>query len=194
MEQGALPTGDPSNPSQQLFALVYWDLHRMAASLMAGERKEHTLQPTALVHEAYLRLADSGGLRCWNDQQHFLALASQVMQHVLADHARGKNTLKRGRGFQRNELEAGSLTTTGPAMDILALQTAIEKLEKVDERKAALVRLRYYDGLTLEESAAALGMSLSGVKKAWAFARCWLRVELEGEEAADGANNMKETD
>jgi RNA polymerase sigma factor (TIGR02999 family) len=159
---------------------VYWDLRQMAISLMARERKEHTLQPTALVHEAYLRLADSGGLRRWNDQQHFLALASQVMQHVLADHARGKNTLKRGHGFQRNDLHEASLASETSPEDVSALQVAIEKLEKLDERKAKLVKLRYYDGLTLAESAAALGVSLSAIKKDWTFARCWLRVELEG--------------
>jgi RNA polymerase sigma factor (TIGR02999 family) len=182
MDDGAsepIPDTAP-HQSQQLFALVYWDLRRMATSLMARERKEHTLQPTALVHEAYLRLADSGGLRRWNDQSHFLALASQVMQHILADHARGKNTLKRGRGFERNDLHEASLASQAPAEDLSALQDAIEKLEKLDDRKAKLVKLRYYEGLTLEESAAALGVSLSAVKKDWAFARCWLRVELEG--------------
>lgn len=165
--------------SDELFSFVYWDMRRLAQSLMSKERRAHTLQPTALVHEAFLRLADSGGLRYWQDQGRFQAIASRVMQHILIEHARGRNTQKRGGQWQRVDFPEGELPLQGGQDHIQALHDALDKLNELDARKAHIVRLRYFAGLTIPVIAARLKISPSVAAKEWSFARSWLQVELQ---------------
>jgi RNA polymerase sigma factor (TIGR02999 family) len=162
-----------------LFALVYDELRRLAASALRRERPDHTLQPTALVHEAYLRLADEPDAR-WESRAHFLAVAAQAMRRILVDHARGRNALKRGQGEPHQPLDGveveavGSLTT----IDLLALDDALGRLASLDPRQARVVELRFFGGLTIEETAAVTGLSDRTVKREWQMARAWLRREM----------------
>jgi RNA polymerase sigma factor (TIGR02999 family) len=162
-----------------LFALVYDELRRLAASALRRERPDHTLQPTALVHEAYLRLADEPDAR-WESRAHFLAVAAQAMRRILVDHARGRNALKRGQGEPHQPLDGveveavGSLTT----IDLLALDDALGRLASLDPRQARVVELRFFGGLTIEETAAVTGLSERTVKREWQMARAWLRREM----------------
>lgn len=167
----------PSEDEPEIFSLVYWDLRRLAQRLMTAEAKQHTLQPTALVHEAFLRLADNGDARCWRDRGRFVALASHVMQHILVDHARRNQAQKRGGGWERSAFEDCD-NGTADEEPIQALREAIDKLEALDPRKAQLVKLRYFDGMTIAEAAARLGVSAATAAKDWTFARSWLKVEL----------------
>jgi len=176
---------DPEG-SPDLDALVpelYAELRRLAARAMAGESGRHTLQPTALVHEAYLRLAGSAGLDL-SDRRRFLALAGRVMRQVLVDHARGKGRAKRGSGaalltLPTGESDQGSLDQ-GSLVDVLALDEALDCLERLDPRQVRIVELRFLAGLEVEEVAAALGISIATVKRETRMARAWLRHQLDG--------------
>jgi RNA polymerase sigma factor (TIGR02999 family) len=184
----AIRQGD-SQATADLFPLVYDELRRLARSRMAHERTEHTLQATALVHEAYLRLvgdapipAGSAGSPGWDGRGHFFAAAAEAMRRILIEHARGRNASKRGGGHRRVELsdECASIDSlSSDVADLLALDEALERLAIEAPAKAQLVKLRYFAGLTLEEAADALGVSLATAKRHWAFARAWLFNALE---------------
>lgn len=162
-----------------LFALVYEELRRLAAAVLRHERHDHTLQPTALVHEAYLRLADHPEDR-WENRAHFLAVAARAMRHILVDHARGRNAQKRGSGVARLTLEGVEPVSSDPApdLDLVVLDEALAKLAELDARQARIIELRFFGGLTVDETAAAVGASARTVKREWQFARIWLKREM----------------
>jgi RNA polymerase sigma factor (TIGR02999 family) len=173
----AIEQGDPS-AAEQLLPLVYDELRRLAAQRLAGEGPGHTLQPTALVHEAYLKLVGPGPQPAWNGRMHFFAAAAEAMRRILIDHARRKHCARRGGGMRRVELEDlddVELVAGGKdADDLLALDEALARLAAADPRRAELVRLRYFAGLTLEQAAELLGISRATANRHWAFARAWL--------------------
>jgi RNA polymerase sigma factor (TIGR02999 family) len=174
----ALEEGDPSAASQ-LLPLVYHELRRLAARKLAREGPGQTLQPTALVHEAYLRLVgDQEGPRRFKDRGHFFAAAATAMRRIFIDSARRKRARKRGGRLQRQQLEA--VTAPEPDDDLVALDEALEKLAAQDPVKARLVELRYFAGLTGEQAAEVLGISPTTADRHWAYARAWLRAEVRG--------------
>ena len=170
--------GDAS-AAERLLPAVYDDLHRQAARAMRREGDDHTLQATALVHEAYLRLIDQRRVQ-WRNRSHFFGIAAQAMRRVLVDHARGRLAAKRGGGMKQLTLsgvdEAAAQADEG--VEVLALHEALERLAQLDPDQARLVELRYFGGLTIEETAEALGVSPATMKREWAVARAWLRREL----------------
>ena len=166
--------------SNALVPLVYEELRRQARRALRREGEGHTLQATALVHEAWLRLDGQRDAR-WESRSQFLAVAAQTMRRVLVDHARARNALKRGAGDVQITLgDAGAVPHSADAMDVLALDDALARLAVMDPRKARLVELRYFAGLSIPEAAAALGVSQATVIRDWAVARMWLRRELGG--------------
>lgn len=171
--------GDPK-AAEELLPLVYAELRRLAGHKLAGEAPGHTLQPTALVHEAWLRLAGGDGQAQFKNRAHFFAAAAEVMRHILVDRARRRLAAKRGAGEVC--LNADELDLPAPAPDdqLLAVNDALAKFAAQDARKAELVKLRYFVGLTFEEAAAALGIAVPTAKQWWAYARAWLRVEIAG--------------
>ncbi len=169
----------------RLMPLVYQELHRMASRYMTGERAEHTLQSTALVHEAYVRLIDQR-LVDWQNRAQFFGLAAQAMRRILVDHARSRGRVKRGSDAPRVAVEvvdpadpAASAGTIEPE-DAVAVDIALTKLQAIDQEQARIVELRFFGGLTVEETAEVLSMSPSTVKRDWALARAWLHRELTG--------------
>jgi RNA polymerase sigma factor (TIGR02999 family) len=174
----AIEQGDP-HAAEQLLPLVYQELRHLAAHKLAREAPGQTLQPTALVHEAYLRLVDTGKATPWSSRGHFFAAAAEAMRRILVERARHKRSQKAGGGRQRVELADVAADEQGPPEDMLALHEALAKLEKKDKRKAELVKLRFFAGLTNEEAANALGISTSTADNDWAYARSWLRLEME---------------
>ena len=162
-----------------LMEAVYNELRRMARVHLRRERVEHSLSGTALVHEAYLKLVDQRRVR-WQSRAHFFAVAARVMRRLLVDHARARDAQKRGRSFLTTELDA-DVAIDPPGIDLLALDGALEKLTALDERKARLVELRFFGGLTVEETAEVLGIAAITVKRDWALARTWLYRELRRE-------------
>jgi RNA polymerase sigma factor (TIGR02999 family) len=164
---------------EQLAPLVYDTLHRMAANCMRRERRDHTLQPTALVHEAYLRLLGDQDYE-WQDRAHFLAVASQTMRHFLIDYARSRVAGRRGGVMKRVEFHDRLLYAEDRPEELLALNTALERLQAIDERQARVVELRFFGGLSVDETAEILGVSSKTVKRDWAVARAWLRGEITG--------------
>jgi RNA polymerase sigma factor (TIGR02999 family) len=175
----AIAQRDPQ-ASDQLLPLVYDELRRLAAQKMAKEAPGQTLEATALVHEAYLRLVDNEQAQQWNSRGHFFAAAAEAMRRILVERARHKRSLKAGGDRQQLALAEIEPAVAGPDLDLLALNDALDKLEAHDKRKAALVKLRFFAGLTIEEAAQALGIATSTAEKDWAYARCWLRLEMEG--------------
>jgi len=167
----------PPPTDSDLLPLVYEELRSLAASYLNNERQGHTLQPTALVHEAYLRLVDQTRVR-WQDRTHFFAVAAMCMRRILINHARDRNRLKRGGGMQRVALT--ELTAPGNLSDqaLLTLDEALKRLAELDERKARVVEFRYFAGLSVEQTAELLGASPATVKRDWEFARAWLLREL----------------
>lgn len=162
----------------QLLPLVYGDLHRQAKRFMRGEGSGHTLQVTGLVHEAYLRLVHQEGMD-WHNRAHFFGVAGKAMRSILVDHARARNAAKRGGGGP--QLTLGAVDKAGaatPAVDVLALDEALRRLADLDPEMSRLVELRYFAGLSIEETAQALGISPATVKRQWQVARAWLRREL----------------
>jgi RNA polymerase sigma factor (TIGR02999 family) len=180
----AIDRGDP-HAAEQLLPLVYEELRKLAAQKLAHEKPGQTLQATALVHEAYLRLvAGAAGApreQQWNSRGHFFGAAAEAMRRILVERARQKRSLKGGGGRVRQELPDIEQPGAGPDIDLLALNEALEKLEKQDRRKAELIKLRFFAGLTIEQAAQALGISESTADNDWAYARCWLRLEIEGQ-------------
>jgi len=160
--------------------LVYDELRRLARAFMARENRDHTLQPTALVHEAYLRLVDQSRVN-WQGRTHFRAVGARVMRRILIDHARRREGLKRGGGQQRVTLGDSLLQPPDPDVDLpelLSLNDALDKLARLDERQARVIELRFFGGLTMSEIAEALGVSERTVGDDWKHGRAWLRREL----------------
>ena len=166
-----------SSAHERIFSQLYEELRGMARREFHRGAASQTLQPTVLVHEAYMRLARTESLEL-QDRSHFFALAANVMRRVLIDHYRQKKAQKRGGELQRVPLTAADGEGESPALDLLALDEALERLNKLDERKCRVVELRYFAGMKLEEVAEALGVSLRTVEADWYFARSWLRKEL----------------
>jgi RNA polymerase sigma factor (TIGR02999 family) len=181
----AIERGEPGAP-EQLLPLVYDELRKLAAARLARERPGHTLQPTALVHEAYVRLVDAGGERRWDGRGHFFAAAAEAMRRILVDGARRKRSGKRGGGLARHAADALELAAPEPAEDLLALDAALDRLAAKDPVKARLVTLRHFAGLTIAEAAETLGISTTTANRYWAYARAWLHQEIAGD-AAGGA-------
>lgn len=168
----------PDSPAAARYmSIVYEELRRLAVWHLSGERRDHTLTPTALVHEAFIRLVDAAAAQHL-DRVHFLAFASKIMRRVLVDHARSHDAAKRGGGRCRITLHGDVAVTAGPEIDFLALDETLERLAALDERQAAIVELRFFGGLTVEEVAEILGVSKRLVEGEWALARAWLRREL----------------
>ena len=161
----------------ELFPIVYEELRRLAAAALRRERTDHTLQPTALVHEAFLRLAETPGAS-WENRAHFVAIAARVMRRVLVDHARGRNALKRGNGEIRVPIDDVDVPAVGQDVDLVALDDALARLAMLDERQARIVELRFFGGLSVPETAALIGASERTVKRDWQVARAWLTREL----------------
>ncbi len=162
------------------FSAVYAELRRLAARRLAREPAGQTLQPTALVHEAFVRLVGPGGDPGWTGRGHFFAAAAEAMRRILVDAARRKAAARHGGGRARDPIDPDRLAAPEPDADLLAVDAALDKLDAADPRAAALVRLRYFAGLTLPEAAAALGTSERSAGRLWAYARAWLRREVEG--------------
>jgi RNA polymerase sigma factor (TIGR02999 family) len=174
----AMDEGDP-RAADQLLPLVYEELRRLAAHRLAGEHSEHTLQPTALVHEAWLKVSGSDE-RLWRGRQHFFATAAEAMRRILVDRARRRLAAKRGAGAERVDSDAIDIPAPVPDDQLLAMNEALEKFTTQDARKAELVKLRYFVGLSFEEAAEVLGIAVPTAKQWWGYARAWLRVELAG--------------
>jgi RNA polymerase sigma factor (TIGR02999 family) len=168
-----------SGATAQLLPLVYEDLRRLAAHRMAQERPGQTLQPTALVHEAWLRIGGGDGAG-WDSRRHFFAAAAEAMRRILIENARRKKAVRHGGGLQRTELDAEALPIASgvPEDELLAVHEALDGFAAQDPRRAELVKLRYFAGLTIEETAAALDVSVRTAKRDWAYARAWLFREI----------------
>jgi RNA polymerase sigma factor (TIGR02999 family) len=175
----AIDQGDPL-ASEQLLPLVYEELRKLAAQRLTNEKPGQTLQATALVHEAYVRLVGPGDARGWDGRGHFFAAASEAMRRILIDNARRKRTAKHGGGPRRQDLDGVEIIAGAPADDLLALDEALTRLAAEDPAKAELVKLRYFAGLSIEEAAGALGISVATAKRRWAYARAWLFRAVEG--------------
>jgi RNA polymerase sigma factor (TIGR02999 family) len=174
----AIEAGEP-RAADQLLPLVYEELRKLAAQRLMHEKPGQTLQATALVHEAYLRLVESEQIGQWNSRGHFFAAAAEAMRRILIDRARHKSTLKAGGDRQRQEFSDIEAPQDVPEFDLLALDEALQKLEKQDERRATLVKLRFFARLTIEQAAQVLGIATSTAQNDWAYARYWLRLEIE---------------
>jgi RNA polymerase sigma factor (TIGR02999 family) len=174
----AVDRGD-KQASDALLGLVYDELRRLAERRMAREAPGQTLQATALVHEAYLRLI-GGGASGWNSRGHFFAAAAEAMRRILVERARHRHCLKAGGDRRREQLPDIEVADAGPEFDLLALNDALAKLEKQDKRRSELVKLRFFTGLTIAEAAQMLGVSESTADNDWAYVRAWLRLEMEG--------------
>jgi RNA polymerase sigma factor (TIGR02999 family) len=155
-------------------------LRRLARACMGRERRDHTLQATALVNEAFLRLADARQVR-WQDRAHFIGIAARLMRRVLVDHARGRGYQKRGGGAERVILDDARLVAAEPALDVVELDRALEAFATVDARRSEVVELRFFGGLTVEETAEVLHVSAETVKRDWRLAKLWLLRELKGD-------------
>ena len=179
----AAGAGDPE-AAARLLPLVYGELRRLAAQRMSHEPAGQTLQPTALVHEAYLRLVgvDQGRQPQWNGRGHFFAAAAEAMRRILVEHARRRNSLKAGGQWHRVDAAGVDVAVpeSGSPLDVLALDEALGRLEREDRRKAEVVKLRFFGGLTNDQAAEVLGISSATAENDWAYARAWLRLQLDG--------------
>ncbi len=185
----AAEAGD-AQAGEQLFQLVYRELRQLAAARMARERMDHTLTATALVHEVWLRLCSGSAPQAWAGRAHFFAAAAESMRRILIDQARHHKSLKAGGQRERVRLSVVEPIVNQSEIDILALNEALEKLASIDHRKAELVKLRFFTGLTNQEAAAVLGISTSTADNDWAYARSWLKVELD----ENAANSQRPAD
>ena len=163
-----------------LLSLVYDELRKIAAQYLRKERSDHTLQPTALVHEAYLKLVDISDIS-WQDRAHFFAVSSNVMRQILVDYARARLADKRGGAAQRIALEDAISFSNEPDVDLIALDEALKQLAEFDEQQSRLVELRFFGGLTIEETAEVLGISPATVKREWTMAKAWLFRRMKNE-------------
>lgn len=170
-------SGGDASAFDELVPLVHGELHRLARRQMRRERDGHTLQTTALVNEAYLRLIDVSRVR-WQDRAHFFAMSARLMRRILVDHARSRRYLKRGGGAPRVTFDEGLAVSAEPAPDLVALDDALESLARIDRRKSQVVELRYFGGLSVEETAEALDVSPGTVMRDWRMAKAWLLREI----------------
>ena len=177
-------SGGDAGALERLIPLVQPELHRLAHHYMSREAFGHTLQTTALLNEAYLHLVDDPK-RNWQNRTHFVAAAAQLMRRIMVDHARERRALKRGGGAVKVELDDAALVTERRSEELLALDEALEKLAALDPRKTQIVELRYFGGLTVEETAGFLQLSQRMVEREWMMAKAWLYRALSGEEAND---------
>jgi len=168
--------------ANELLSVVYQELRRLAAAKMSAESPDHTLQPTALVHEAWMRLS-SGEQRPWNDRGHFFAAAAEAMRRILVDNARRKRAKRHGGGQRRVDLSEAASAIAENDDTLLAVNDALEKPAELDPQKAELVKVRYFVGMTVPEAATALGISERSAKRYWAFARAWLHEEIKASRA-----------
>ncbi len=177
-ELGARPNGD----SAALIELVYDELRGLSASYLQNERPDHTLQATALVHEAFLAINPRS--QPWADRTHFFRAAAKAMRHILINHAKAKKAVKRGGGERPIRLHETALLTDSPDLDLLELDDALRRLSDLDPEKGHVVELRFFAGCSIEQTATALGVSTATVERHWRFARAWLRADLQPEERA----------
>ncbi len=175
----AVGRGD-SEAAGRLFPVVYDELHRIAAAFMQQERPDHTLQPTALVHEAYLKLVGKDVGAPYENRAHFLATAAVAMRHILINHAKARATLKRGAGNQSAAFDSTLAAFEESAIDLLALDEALGRLAQLDATQGRLVELRFFGGMSVEECADIMGISARTLHYEWAHARAWLRGQLQG--------------
>ncbi len=175
----AIEQGDP-HAAEQLLPLVYEELRKLAAQKLAQEKPGQTLQATALVHDAYIRLVDNEKAQHWNSRGHFFAAAAEAMRRILVEQARRKGSLKAGGQHRRAEFSIADLEIGPPQLDLLALNDALDKLATRDPRTFELVKLRFFAGLTIQQAAAVLGVSVATAENDWAYGKCWLRKELAG--------------
>jgi len=173
-----LEAGD-SRASSALMTRVYQELKRMATGLMNGESLEHTLQPTALVHEAWLKLVDEDGRSRFQNRTHFFGAAAEAMRRILVDRARRRQREKHGGRLERVDLDNTEIGAPSTGEELLVVHDALDKLAAIDPRKAELVKLRYFAGLSFEEIACLMKISLPTAHRDWAYARAWLRVEID---------------
>src|SRR3954468_11972594 len=173
----AIEQGD-AHAAEQLLPLVYDELRQLAAQKLGQEKPGQTLEATALVHEAYLRLIGNGEVLQWDNRRHFFAAAAEAMRRILVENARRKQSHKHGGGRRRQDLDAEAIVAPEPNLDLLALDAALHRLAQHDPLKAKLVELRYFAGLTGDQAAAVLGLSASSADRLWVFTRAWLRREL----------------
>jgi len=176
----ALEQGDPT-AAERLLPLLYDELRRLAAEKLAQEKPGQTLQATALVHEAYVRLVDQEQAQHWNSRGHFFAAAAEAMRRILVENARRKRGLKHGGGYRRVNLEEAVPCAQEPAEELLSLNEALDRLAQEDSRKAELVKLRYFTGLSVQEAADVLGISRATADRYWAYAKVWLYCAISGE-------------
>ncbi|HEX5708312.1 MAG TPA: sigma-70 family RNA polymerase sigma factor [Pyrinomonadaceae bacterium] len=171
-------TDGESTVLDDLLPLIYGELRRLAASYLRRERPGHTLQPTALVHEAYMRMVDQTQVQ-WQNRAHFFGVAAQMMRRILVDHARGQSAEKRGGEFQKLSLDENIDVSGERASDLVALDEALERLAKLDPQKSKIVELRFFGGLSVEETAEVLGVSAPTVKRQWRMAKAWLFGQVQ---------------
>lgn len=174
----AIEHGDP-RAAEQLLPLIYDELRRLAAEKLAQEKPGQTLQPTALVHEAYIRLVDVEKAQHWDSRGHFFAAAAEAMRRTLVDQARKKHSQRRGGRLQKQRIEDIEIACPELSIEVLALHEALERFEQTDRIAAEVVKLRYYAGLTIPQAAEALGISSTTADRYWAYARAWLHTELK---------------
>jgi RNA polymerase sigma factor (TIGR02999 family) len=178
-------TGGSDQALEALLPLVEGELRRLARGYLARERKDHTLQTTALVNEAFVRLVDARSIP-WQDRAHFLGIAARLMRRVLVAHARTRGYRKRGGDLQRVSLDEAMVVSRDLDVNLLALDRALDRLAEADPRKVRVIEMRFFGGLTVEETAEALQVSTDTVKRDWRLAKLWLLRDLEGEDAAHG--------
>jgi RNA polymerase sigma factor (TIGR02999 family) len=177
----AIEQGDP-HAAEQLLPLVYDELRQLAAHRLAHEQPGQTLQATALVHEAYLRLVDVEQAQHWDSRGHFFAAAAEAMRRILVDRARQRRSQRQGGAAKRHSLASLDPAIPAPDEELLAVDEALERLQKLDPPKAELVKLRYFAGMTIPEAAQALGISVPTANRYWAYARAWLHEDLAGDD------------
>ena len=174
---GQIESGDPA-AAEQLLPLVYAELRKLAAQRLAQEKPGQTLQATALVHEAYIRLVGSETQQSWDSRGHFFSAAAEAMRRILVDRARKKSRFRHGGGRRRQEFNEADVAAPRVSEDVLALDEALERLAHKNHTQAELVKLRYFGGLTLEQTAQILGISMTTADRCWAYARAWLHQEI----------------
>jgi RNA polymerase sigma factor (TIGR02999 family) len=180
-----IESGDPT-AGEQLLPLVYDELRRLAANYLKQERPGQTLQPTALVHEAYLRLVNPDDRQRWDSRGHFFAAAAEAMRRILVDQARSKQALKRGGGLQRRDLAEIDVAEPQLSARLLEIDAVLQRFEELEPRKAELVKLRYFVGMTIPEVAEVLQISTATADRDWAYARAWLHAELRKMDSSVG--------
>jgi RNA polymerase sigma factor (TIGR02999 family) len=182
----AIEQGD-AHAAEQLLPLVYDELRKLAAHKLAQEKPGQTLEATALVHEAYVRLVDTEKAPQWSGRGHFFAAAAEAMRRILVDQARRKLSLRHGGNLQRRAIEDQEIAAPEPSLDVLAVHEALERFQQVDASAAQIVKLRYFAGLTIPQAAEALGISTSTADRTWAYARAWLHTALKQDRTKGGA-------